>query len=154
MSHTEKIEAKATHHFKSSQEAVFDAWVDPDLIRQWQAIIVPGRGMGEVKHVETHPHPGGNFIFTDMRAEGEAYHHGIYREVHRPHKLVFTWIAGHEEDLDPSVVSIIILPHPDGGAAVTLTHEMDPQWADYVGRTEKGWGVMLTQIEELLDKRM
>jgi uncharacterized protein YndB with AHSA1/START domain len=152
MTKSDKVEAKVTHRFMASPEQVFDAWLDPEIISAWMAKDVPGKGIGKVKRVEVDPRVGGGFVFSDMRAQGEAVHWGSYREIHRPHKLVFTWITSAEEQDDPSIVTLVILPHPDAGTAVTLTHEMNAKWADYVGRTEMGWGTMLGQIEMLLDK--
>ena len=56
-----------------------------------------------------------------------------------------------EDEDDPSLVTIIIEPEPDGpGAVVTLYHEMDAQWADAIEQTERGWIAMLMGIDAML----
>ena len=148
----DRVEAKVTHRFNASEDEVYDAWLNAEIIRSWMSVDVPGKGMGEVVTVMTDPYVGGNFLFTDKREGGEARHWGTYKDLHRPRRIVFTWITAEDQEENPSIVTIVLLRHPDGGTAVTLTHEMDAEWADYVGQTEKGWGVMLTQISTLLDR--
>jgi uncharacterized protein YndB with AHSA1/START domain len=72
-----------------------------------------------------------------MRDGKEARHWGIYLELDRPRKIVFTWIVAESEEADPSVVTLTIQPEADGCIA-TIVHEMDATWAEYVSRTEVG----------------
>lgn len=148
---TETIEAKVTHHFNETEERVFDAWLDPATVRAWMGLAADGRLPGTIETVEIDAHEGGAFHFSELRQEGRAEARGTYKAMERPHKLSFTWIAGPEEAADPSLVTIVILPHPDGGSVLTLTHEMDAEWADTLERTENGWNAMLSQIGALLD---
>jgi len=40
---------------------------------------------------------------------------------------------------------------PDGdGCVVTIVHEMDAEWSDYVERTESGWSRMLAAVDNLV----
>ena len=49
------------------------------------------------------------------------------------------------------VVTVKLSIEPEqGGCFVTLVHEMDKAWAEYVPRTEQGWGRMLRAIESLI----
>jgi uncharacterized protein YndB with AHSA1/START domain len=151
MSTASTIEAKVTHRFRASPEEIYEAWLEPEIIRSWMSLDVPDKGIGEVMTIETDPQEGGRFLFTDRRADGEARHWGNYTSLHRPHKIAFTWVTAADQEDEPSLVTIVILPHPAGGTAVTLTHDVDERWADYLGQVEKGWGVMLAQMEALLD---
>ena len=106
---------------------------------------------GEITACELDPVVGGRFLFADMREDGEARHWGTFKVLERPTKIAFTWITDPDEEADPSLVTLIIEPEPDGpGAIVTLYHEMDAQWADYVPQTEKGWTSMLQGIDTVL----
>ena len=42
-------------------------------------------------------------------------------------------------------VTIDVVPHADG-CELTLTHVMDPRWADYVDRTAAGWTKILASL--------
>ncbi|WP_240231145.1 SRPBCC family protein [Devosia lacusdianchii] len=149
---TDTIEAKVTHRFKASPERVYDAFLDPDTVRQWQVAWLQQSGLkGEITACEIDPVVGGKFLYADMREDGEARHWGTFKALHRPSKIAFTWITDPSEEDDPSVVTVIIEPEPNGsGAVVTLYHEMDAQWAEYIPQTEKGWTSMLLGIDEVL----
>jgi uncharacterized protein YndB with AHSA1/START domain len=114
---------------------VFDAWLDSDLIGAWMfGHATPDE---EVVRVSVDPRVGGSFSFLVRRNGKEIDHVGEYLEIDRPRRLVFTW-AVRENLPDKSRVIIEIAPAP-GGADLTLTHELDPKWADYAERTEEGW---------------
>lgn len=147
-----KIEAKVTHHFAASPERVYDAMTDPDQVRLWQqAWLLEGHASGGITRCEIDPHVGGKFVYAGTRDGEETGAWGTFLALERPTKIVHTWIVDESEEDDPSVVTIIIEPAPEGdGATVTLYNEMDAQWADYRERTEKAWMAMLTAIDGLL----
>ena len=148
------IEARVTHHFQSSAQKMFDAWLDPTRVRSWMASALKGFGLpGEIRRVEIDPRVGGKFCFSDQRGGMEAVHRGTYLELVSPSRIVFTWIVGEsasaeEEAENPSKVTLTF--ESDGtGCTTTLVHEMDPQWAEYVPRMEQSWSRMLQAIESL-----
>jgi len=147
---TPRIEARVSHRCKASAERVYDAWLDPEQTRAWMAASLRSFGLpGDIRRIEIDPRVGGKFFFSDMRGETEARHWGTYLELDRPRTIVFTWIVAEGEEDNPSRVTLTIAPDPDGCVA-TIVHEMDPQWADYVVRTEEGWGRMLEHVDALL----
>lgn len=137
---------KVIKEFNSSPEKVFDAWLDPELIGQW--MFGPELRDEKIVSLDTDPHVGGTFSFVVSRDGTELDHTGTYREIDRPHRLVFTWWID-EEAGDESVVTINIEPTSDG-CRLTLVHEMAPKWKDYTERTQKGWTEMLNKLGELL----
>lgn len=146
------IEAKVTHQSPATPEQVYDAWLEPAKVRVWMAAALKQSGLeGEMVQCEIDPVVGGAFTFTDRRGGIEARHWGHYRHLERPKKLAFTWITADAEANDPSKVTLVIEPDPDGsGAVVTLYHEMLGKWADYRERTERSWRRMLEQIDRVL----
>jgi uncharacterized protein YndB with AHSA1/START domain len=148
----DKIEAKVTHRFKASPSQVYDTYLDPERARLWQRAWLQQLGLkGELTHCRIDPVEGGSFLFADRREDGEAQHWGTFRALHRPSKIAFTWITDPSQEDDPSLVTIIIEPEPDGpGAVVTLYHEMDVLWADAIEQTERGWIAMLMGIDAML----
>ncbi len=144
---TKTVEARVTHRFRASAERVFDAWLRPDMVRAWGQRPLPGMGPMDVRRVEIDPRVGGKFTFSDMRPDGEAVHWGYYLDIDRPRKLVFSWFTSEEDEQENnSVVTLTIEPRADGCDA-TIVHRMDAKWAEYVERTETGWGGMLQQID-------
>lgn len=129
-------QARVTRRMSASPETVFDAWVNPERIRQWFA-----PGMGEMVRVETEAKVGGRFSFVQRRGGEEIDHTGEYVVVERPGHLAFTW-GVPRYSADTSRVDVAISPL-ENGCEVTLTHQLHPGWADYVQRTEQSWAKML-----------
>jgi uncharacterized protein YndB with AHSA1/START domain len=152
---SDKIEAKVTHRFRASPERVFDAFVDPERARHWQAAWLKRSGQaGRLTRSELDPRVGGHFVLADEREDGEARHWGTFLALDRPSRISFSWIVDESEEDDPSVVSMIIEPEPDGtGSIVTLYNTMDAQWEDWLPQTEKGWTALLCGIEDVIEWR-
>jgi uncharacterized protein YndB with AHSA1/START domain len=145
-----KIEANVSYRLNSTPERVYDAWLDPEQVRQWMEASLKSFGLvGDIRRIEIDPHVGGKFFFSDMRGEIEAKHWGTYQQLARPQKIVFTWIVDVADEADPSRVTLALMPD-GGGCLATITHEMDAKWAEYISRTEAGWSRMLSEIDRLL----
>jgi uncharacterized protein YndB with AHSA1/START domain len=99
--------------------------------------------------VEIDARVGGTFQIVDRRAEGDAHHYGVYLEIDRPRRLVFAFSV-ERPDPDADRVTIDIVPQSDG-CALTLTHEMSAEWADYRERTEQGWTGILEGLAGVVE---
>lgn len=128
-------EVRLTRPIKASAERVFDAWLDPAMLQRFMVGIQVRDE--ELVHIKVDARVGGRFSFLVRRAGQLIDHVGAYREIDRPRRLVFTW-GVDEKQGDKSVVSIDIDPSADG-CVLTLTHELDPAWAEYAERTQAGW---------------
>lgn len=132
----------AQHRYESPPERVFDAWLDPAIARRFLFATDDGRMI----RAEIDARPGGRFRFTEERTSGVADHRGEYVEVTRPWRLVFTFSAG-----DPVADRVTVELVPAGeGTDLTLTHEIRPEWADYVDRTRDGWLTVLQGLADVL----
>lgn len=137
---TKPCVVKVTRRFEQSPERVFDTWLDPGRVAKWFA-----PNLGTMTTVEIEPRVGGRFNFTQDREGVAAVHVGEYRTIERPRKLVFTW-ATPQKASDPleDVSTVTIEIEPDGkGSKLTLTHEMDPKWAEWAEKVIGGWTKML-----------
>ncbi len=130
---------------RASPERAFDAWLDPAMVWTWlreAAKLQPERG--RAIRVEIDPRVGGAFTFVDEREHGEVLHTGEYLEIDRPRELAFTWsIPAYSPRAD--VIRVHVEPG-DGGARMTLTTEVQPEWVDYAERVREGWTVTLDAI--------
>lgn len=144
MSTATQSKVVVTRCFNAARERVFDAWLDQDLIGRWMF----GRKLRDedVMSITLEPRVGGRFSFV-VRRDGERIDHvGEYLAIERPHHLAFSWgIAG----LDSSRVVVEIAPRPPG-CELTLTHELDPDWADHAERTRGGWSTLLHALDSEL----
>ncbi|MEA2553000.1 MAG: hypothetical protein QOJ65_1176 [Fimbriimonadaceae bacterium] len=146
MSTRQDLTVRVTRRFDASPERLFDAWLDPKTAGKWLFAI----DAGEMVKVEIDARVGGSFVFVDRR-EGEDWEHvGRYLELHRPRRLVFEFaVPKVTSDLTKVVVEIRPV---DGGSELTLTQEMDPNWADWRDRTEEGWTMIVGKLASVVDR--
>jgi|SRR5687767_916140 uncharacterized protein YndB with AHSA1/START domain len=139
------VRARIHRSFASQAEDVFDAWIDPQKIREWF-----GPGLGEMTAMDVDPRVGGHFRLVQRRRDGDAVHTGEYEELERPRRLVFTWQT--PPLVDRSRVHVEIAAAADG-CALTLTHEMEAKWASFVPRIEESWTKMTEAMARMLERR-
>jgi uncharacterized protein YndB with AHSA1/START domain len=131
------VVVRVARRFDAAPERVFDAWLDAEKARRF----LFATSKGQMVRAEIEPRVGGTFLFIDRREGGDAEHFGEYLEIDRPRRLVFSF---HTErgSTDLSRVTVEIVPR-GAGCELTLTHEIDPKWADYKDRTQAGWTTIL-----------
>lgn len=122
---------------------IFDAWLDDGTVGHW-LFATPD---GVMKTVSIDPRPGGRYTIAEQRGEDTVTHFGQYAEIERPRRLVFGYSTDPGQTI--SVVTVEIADHGDA-SRVTLTHEMDPDWAEYEESIRNGW----TGILEGLDREL
>src|SRR5688572_2378740 len=66
--------------------AVFDAWLDPELLKQWLFANDPLSRL----QVQVDARPGGSFSILEQAKDGPIDHFGQYLEIDRPRHLRFT----------------------------------------------------------------
>ncbi|ATY33161.1 SRPBCC family protein [Sphingomonas psychrotolerans] len=137
---------KVTRAFATSATRAFDAWLDPADAARF-LFATPD---GEMIRCEIDPRVGGGFTLTERRAAGDAEHRGRYLEIDRPRHLVFLFAADPADEGEWTRVTIDIVDTP-AGCTLTLTHEMDPQWAVYEDQTRKGWTTILESLARILE---
>ena len=145
--HDSLIRAEITHRFDATPEEVFDAWLDADLVSRWMSSTLKTSAPGtELLTVEIDARVGGAFRFIDSRDPDQDGPTGTYLEIDRPRRLSFTWLP---EEGEHSIVTIHIR-RDDDGAILTLVHEMEAKWEEYLDDTRRAWTRMTEQIELLL----
>jgi len=138
------LKVVVTRAYKQSAARVFDAWLDPDIAPRF-LFATPE---GEMIRAEIDPKVGGKFLFVDRRKDGEAAHYGVYLEIDRPRRLVFSFSV-ENYDVNAAKVVVEILPVGDG-CELTLTQEMPAEYAEYKERSEKGWTMILGNLAQAL----
>lgn len=82
-----------THLFDAPRERVFEAWTDPEQLKQWYA---PDGCTIEFKSIDVRQ--GGSFhscIYDPVH--GECWITGVYSEVSKPEKLVFSMVLSDKD---------------------------------------------------------
>ena len=139
------VRARIRRPFASQAEDVFDAWIDPQKIREWF-----GPGLGEMREVIVDARVGGEFRLVQRRRDGDAVHTGVYERLERPRRLMFTWQT--PPVVERSRVHVEIAASADG-CELTLTHDMDAKWAALVPRIEESWMRMTDAMARMLERR-
>ncbi len=107
--------------FDATREKVFEAWTDPQALKQWFA------PSDEYKTpvAETEPKIGGRYRIEMVDAAGKSHCVvGRYTEVKPPERLVFTW-QWEKDEVGTGDNSIVTVELRDlgGRTELTLTHE-------------------------------
>ncbi|WP_120501061.1 SRPBCC domain-containing protein [Roseovarius sp. EL26] len=121
-------------------EVVFDAWLNPEMLMRF---MCPGPGMTTPK-ATTDPKVGGRFDLIMQAGDDQMPHGGVYQEIDRPNRLVFSWespfsVEGSQVTLDFSAV-------PEG-THVTLTHIRFPN-EESRDNHQGGWAHILGVLAE------
>ena len=130
--------ARFSKRFDEPAERVFDAWLSRPMIGRW--MFGPDVRAEEIVRLSIDPRVGGAFCFVVEREGEEVEHRGKYLEIARPSRLVFTWVVAGERA--GSRVLVDIASHGEA-CELTLTHELHPDWAPFIGRVEESWQHML-----------
>ena len=127
---------------------VYDAWLDPALVRRWVDRNMKAKsGNYDVTDIRIDPVVGGRFFFGGKQDGEQSDAWGYYRELVPGRRIVFTWfVETGEEKEDNSTVTLDLEPLGEGTLA-RMSHEMDAQWEPYAAQTAEAWRGMLEAID-------
>ena len=133
-----------TRTIKASADRVFDAWTQPEHMKRWAA----PEGV-EVQEAQVDLTVGGRYHIRMLSNEGVEHNAvGIYREVTRPTRLVYTW-SWEEKDHDVGETLVTVEFNAQGDSTeVVVLHEGFPA-AEARDGHEQGWTSCLSQLAEL-----
>jgi uncharacterized protein YndB with AHSA1/START domain len=125
---------------EASAERIFDALTHPDERVAWWGAV----GSFQTTHMESDLRPGGRWAMRGLRVNGQPFAiTGEYREIARPHLLVFTWLPDWQESAATSLVRID-LEENDGVTTVRLTHS--GLTAEALRTGHRGWPQILAWL--------
>ncbi len=139
-----ELALEITRHLPFPPERVFDAWLDPEMMRKF---LVPGPGM-TVPEVRNDPVVGGRFrVVMQAPDMDEGWpHEGEYLEIDRATRLRFTWISGYTQE--DSEVTLTLKPVNEG-THITLKHIRFPS-EESRDNHQGGWTLILEALEKTL----
>lgn len=130
---------------QASVEELFDAWLDAEGLAVW---MCPGNVTHSVATLDARV--GGTFEVKMHTPDAVLLHHGTYRAIQRPHRLVFTWLSPGTRQTE-SLVTVEFRRTP-GGTEVVLLHEQLPD--DAAARAHSlGWNRILDLLLSSFDGR-
>ncbi len=140
---TTDLSLKITKVFAAPPERLFDAWLDPARLARF---ITPDPTYA-APDVTVDATEGGRFDIVMKGHERDLPHWGVYREIRRPERLVFTWES--EFSIAGSTVTLTFAPEGTG-TRLTLVHERF-SGEDIRDNHEKGWTMIAENLARLLE---
>lgn len=137
-----------SRNFDAAREAVFDAWLDAAQLAKWMG---PRGVRAEIALVE--PRVGGRYrIIMHPESGGTPTVSGVYREISRPGRLVFSWTwENAHPDGSAGVETIVTLTFEDeeGKTKMTLRQE-GHETKESRDSHEHGWSGSFDKLSEAL----
>jgi uncharacterized protein YndB with AHSA1/START domain len=130
---------------EASAEDLFDAWLDPDAIAQWMR----PNGVDSTTAV-VDARVGGGYEITMGLRSGPLLHRGVYQEIDRPKRLVFTWSA--RGPLEPPSLVTVEFNRRGRLTEIVVTHEQLPGEGD-VPAVNAGWSQAIERLVKLFQER-
>jgi uncharacterized protein YndB with AHSA1/START domain len=139
---------RLSRRFAAPSERVFDAWTNPEVLRQWWAA---GPAMKPTL-AELDLREGGRYRLGMQDTESGHEHVvvGEYREVRRPERLAYTWMWEGSPEMTggESLVEVEFLEDGDG-TEVVLVHTGLPSDQSRE-RHAHGWNGCFDSLERYL----
>ena len=138
---------------RAPRQKVFDAFVKPDLVRQWMG----PRGF-KVTALEMDPRAGGRYRLTMQHRTGETSTvNGTYKEVAPPERIVFTWKwEGEQMGAVPETLVTVTFAERQGEQGIAtemqLLHSGFPA-PEARDAHDGGWQGCLNKLADLTDSR-
>lgn len=132
-----------TRVIAADREVVFDAWTQPAHIKKWSA----PEGM-DIPISEVDLTVGGRFHLQMKNTEGDTHNaRGIYQEIDRPTRLVYSWAWDEHPDHGQSLITVEFKA-VEGGTEVVMVHSGLPDEKSVTDH-EGGWTSCLNRLEGL-----
>jgi uncharacterized protein YndB with AHSA1/START domain len=151
------ISLTITRIFDAAPELVFEAWLAPTQLSEW---VGPHSLDFRTQTLALEPRVGGRYHIAMHKPNGVANARGVYREIERYTRLVFTWSRqkdcnGSDADGAPmarheTLVTLTFRPHGNQ-TEMTLLQE-NFQTADERDGHDKGWNISFGQLAAMLAK--
>jgi glutathione S-transferase len=150
MNAPERFELQQSRFIRAPRETVFDAFTDETLLRQWHC----PRGLS-VPHSRSDARAGGAWQLQMQARDGSRFAvGGVYREVKRPERLVYTWAWQGENSPMGGIETLVEVDflERDGGTELRLRHSGFPAAAAGDAHAA-GWRSTLNRLVDTVDAR-
>jgi uncharacterized protein YndB with AHSA1/START domain len=137
---------EVSRHFAASPERVFDAW----LSKEWGEWLAPAGARCRIAGLDARA--GGRYEAAMTMEDGrDVVISGIYREIVRPVKLVFTWMGNYNNH---ETLITVAFRRDGAGTLMTLTQTNFPDEQQREGYA-RGWigaGGCFDKLERYLSR--
>lgn len=139
------IELIVNRTFNAPRERIFRAWTEAGELDRW---FSPSLDYKVKSSIDLRV--GGKYRIDMHRPDGQIFSaFGVYREIQRPERLVFTWMTeGGMEVKEDTLVTVEFFEDGDK-THVTLKHQ-NFMTAEVRERHEHGWKGCFDHLEQVL----
>ena len=138
-----------TRNFDAPRSRVFDAWLDPAQIAKW---IGPRSIRAET--MELSPKLGGRYRIHMRGTDGSngPIVAGIYREIVRPERLVFTWTweTAHSQGMPGGETLVTLIFRERGGKTEMTLRQEGFAAKESRDSHNQGWNGSFDKLAEIL----
>jgi uncharacterized protein YndB with AHSA1/START domain len=136
------VQLSLTRSFDASPETLFDAW----LQQSWGGWMGPEGAV--CLSCDVDPRVGGQWRIHSRRLDGSEFMlNGVYKEITRPSRLVFSWNGCFS---GPQASTVTLTFRPKGaGTEMTLSHEGFAS-EEQRDRHNDGWSTILERLARYL----
>ncbi len=129
------------------RQRVFNAWTDPEEIGKWWNL---GEEWGS-SGAEVDLRVGGHFRIGVRSLRGDKVHsvRGVYREVVRPERLVYTWVVEDPDAAEVETLVTVEFRNRNGSTELVLTHQLLKE-GGLRDSIAMGWSLVLEGLTRLL----
>jgi uncharacterized protein YndB with AHSA1/START domain len=135
----DKLVVEVSKVISASIDKTFDAWLDAGVLATF---ILPKPGMPNPE-VSVDPVVGGEFEIVMDVGDRKIPHHGVYRQIDRPHTLQFSWNSPFSAE--NSEVTITFREINPGQTEITLVHQNFPD-QESRDNHDTGWSNILDAL--------
>ena len=136
------VRLSLTRSFDVSPERLFDAWLD----RSWGDWLGPEGVVCLESEIE--PRVGAAWRIVSRMPDGSNLEiTGVYKEIARPSRLVFTWRGCHS---GPETLVTVTFKAKGAGTEMTLTHQGFAS-DEFCARHASGWSASFDKLTRQLD---
>jgi uncharacterized protein YndB with AHSA1/START domain len=135
-----------TRLFDAPRALVWKAWTDPKHLMSWW-----GPRNYPAEQVEADVRVGGRWRHGLRSTEGGPglWHHGVFREVAPPERLVFTF--AWDEEGERGIENVVTVTFADQGDKTLMTMRQEPfQSSEERDGHQGGWGSAFDRLDDLL----
>ena len=139
-------EARASRRFAAPPETVYDCWLDEGTAGRW-LFATPD---GESIRVAIDARPGGHYEIVERRGGEDVLHTGLYEELERPARLVFTLRV---PNYSPNSERVRVEIAPSGeGCEVVVAQSVAPGAPASPEKIAQGWSTILEALGKRLEE--
>lgn len=143
--------------FEASPERVFDAWLNPEMMRKWLFTMETTNKVARNERCV-----GGTWEIVDHRGGKDYRAIGEYKEIDPPNRIVFTFRMPQFSDTEDVVTvelkpveggcemtftQVIVVPHEEGWSAEDIERALH----EYDSQSEDGWNLMFLGLKQLVE---